>query len=175
MNTRALAAAVSAAILLSGCAAKKEEPPAEPAKPAVDVAAEEQAIRTRSGEWMNYMNAHDTESLASVYAPDVISIYDGNVTKGASNIQAGIGEEMKANPKAVFNWTSDAVHVAESGDLAYETGSIHVDLDGADGKKAGTDGSFVTVWQKMDGTWRVVADAGTENAKKPKDAAAPKN
>ena len=165
MNTRTLAAAVSAVILLASCAAKKEEPPAEPAKPAVDVAAEEQAIRTRSGEWMNYMNSQDTAALANVYAPDVISIYDGNVTKGASNIQAGLSEELKANPKAVFNWTSDAVHVAESGDLAYETGTIYVDLDGADGKKPGTNGSFVTVWQKVDGAWRVVADAGTENAK----------
>ncbi len=171
MNTRELAAAASAVILLAGCNAKKEEAPPEPAKPVVDVAAEEQAIRTRSGEWMNYMNAHDTASLAGIYAPDVISIYDGNVTNGASNIQAGIGEEMTANPKAVFNWTSDAVHVAESGDLAYETGTIYVDLDGAEGKKPGTNGSFVTVWQKVDGDWRVVADAGTENAKKPKDAA----
>jgi uncharacterized protein (TIGR02246 family) len=175
MNSRALAAAVSAAILVSGCAAKKEEPPAEPAKPVVDVAAEEQAIRTRSGEWMNYMNSHDAASLGGIYAPDVISIYDGNVTKGASNIQAGISEELTANPKAVFTWTSDAVHVAASGDLAYETGSINVDLDGAEGKADATNGSFVTVWQKVDGAWRVVADAGTENAKKPKDAAAPAN
>src|SRR5262245_38551200 len=98
MNPRAFAAAMTAAILLAGCAAKKEGPPAAPAKPAVDVAAEEQVIRTRSGEWMNYMNAHDTASLAGIYAPDVISIYDGNVTKGASDLTAGIGEELKANP-----------------------------------------------------------------------------
>lgn len=165
MNTHALAAAISAAVLLAGCAAKKEEPPAAPAKPAVDVAAEEQAIRTRSGEWMNYMNAHDTASLANVYAPDVISIYDGNVSKGASTIQAGISEELTANPKAVFNWTSDTIHVAESGDLAYEIGSIYRDLDGAEGKAPGTNGSFVTVWRKIDGAWRVVADTGTEDAK----------
>jgi len=170
MKSHALAAACSAVILLSGCAAKKEEaaPPAEPPKPAVDVAAEEQAIRTRSGEWMNYMNAQDAASLAGIYAPDAMSVYDGNVTKGGDAIQSGIASELAANPKAVFSWTSDAVHVAESGDLAYETGSISVDLDGADGKKPATSGAFVTVWQKVDGSWRVVADAGTENAKKPK-------
>lgn len=167
MDTRALSAAVATAILLSGCAAKKEAPPAEPAKPAVDVAAEEQAIRTRSGEWMNFMNAQDAASLAGIYAPDALSIYDSNVTKGADAIEAGVAEQLAANPKAVFSWTSDAVHVAESGDLAYETGSISVDLDGAEGKNPATTGSFVTVWRKMDGAWRVVADAGTENAKKP--------
>ena len=165
MNPRALAAAVAATLLLAGCAAKKEEPPAAPAKPVIDVAAEEQVIRTRSGEWMNYMNAHDTASLANIYAPDVISIYDSNVTKGATSLTAGIDEELKANPKAVFNWTSDSVHVAESGDLAYETGTIYRDLDGVEGKAEGTTGSFVTVWQKIDGNWRVVADTGTEDAK----------
>ncbi len=49
--------------------AKKEEPKAEaaaePAAPAVDLAAEEQAIRTRSGEWMNYANSKDAASIAN--------------------------------------------------------------------------------------------------------------
>lgn len=175
MNTRTLAAAVSAAILLAGCAAKKEEPPAEPAKPVVDVAAEEQAIRTRSGEWMNYMNSHDAASLAGIYAPDAVSAYDGSVSKGAATIQDGMTAEFAANPKFVITWTSDTVHVAESGDLAYETGSIHRDIDGADGKAPGTNGAFVTVWQKVDGAWRVVADAGTENLKESGDAAKPAN
>jgi uncharacterized protein (TIGR02246 family) len=172
MIKHALGAAAAAAILLAGCAAKKEEAPApaaaaEPPPPAVDLAAEEQAIRNRSGEWMNYMNAKDSGSLAGVYAPSAVSIYDGNVTNGAEAIHANIAKELADNPKAIFSWTSDAVHAAASGDLAYETGSISVDLDGADGKKPATTGSFVTVWEKVDGSWRVVADAGTENAKKP--------
>lgn len=171
MDIRALAAVVSAALLLAGCAAKKEEPPAAPPKPVVDVAAEEQVIRTRSGEWMNYMNAHDAASLAGIYAPGAISAYDGSVSKGADTIQAGMTEEFKSNPKFVINWTSDTIKVAESGDIAYEIGTIYRDVDGVEGKAEGTTGSFVTVWQKIDGTWRVVADAGTENAKTTESAA----
>ncbi len=169
MNTRALTIAATTAFLLVGCGAKKEAPApaAEPAKPAIDIAAEEQAIRTRSGEWMNIMNAHDATKLGALYAPDAVSIYDGNVSKGADTIQAGVASEFTANPKIVINWTSDAIHVADSGDLAYETGSIYRDADGAEGKAEGTSGSFVTVWKKVDGQWVVVADAGTENAKKP--------
>ena len=106
MNTRVLAAAVSATILLAGCAAKKEEPPAAPAKPAVDVAAEEQVIRTRSGEWMNYTNAHDAAALAGIYAPDAVSAYDGSVSKGAETIRAGMTSEFAANPNFVISWTS---------------------------------------------------------------------
>jgi len=175
MNTRALSAAAVAALVISGCVAKKEASPAEPAKPAVDVAAEEQVIRTRSGEWMNSMNAHDSASLAGIYAPDAVSIYDANVSKGASNILAGVTAELAANPKMVVNWTSETIHVAASGDVAYELGTIYRDLDGVEGKAEGTTGSFVTVWQKVDGTWRVVADAGTEDAKDPEGVAGPAN
>ena len=44
-----------------------------------------------------------------------------------------------------------------------------MDPDGAEGKKPATQGAFVTVWEKVDGAWRVVADAGTDNAKKAKE------
>lgn len=176
MNTRTLAAAASAAILLAGCAAKKEEPPAEPAKPAVDVAAEEQAIRTRSGEWMNYMNSHDAASIAKLYVPESVNIYDGTVQKGSDAIMAGLEKNFAGRPDSVISWTTDMVRVAQSGDMALETGTIHVDEDGAAGKEPATDGSFVTVWAKVDGAWHVLADAGTDDAKKPEgDAAAPAN
>ena len=66
-------------------------------------------------------------------------------------------------------WSTTGVRVAASGDLAYETGNITIDPDGAEGKKPATQRCFVTVWEKVDGTWRVVADAGTENEKKAKE------
>ena len=45
-----------------------------------------------------------------------------------------------------------------------ETGSFTFDPDG-EGKKPATSGSFVTVWAKVDGKWRAIADAGDDNAK----------
>jgi len=170
MNTRALAAAVSATILLAGCGAKKEEAHAPAAAPAVDLAAEEAAIRNRSAEWMNYANAKDAASVAKVYAPDAITIFDGNVRRGSAEIMAGVEKDMAENPKSVVSWTTDSVKMAQSGDLAVEYGTVHVDVDGADGKKPPTDGAFTTVWEKVDGAWRVASDAGTDNAKKPEEA-----
>ena len=52
MKTREIAlTALVAGIIATGCAKKEETPaaPAEPAAPAVDIAAEEAAIRNRSG------------------------------------------------------------------------------------------------------------------------------
>lgn len=171
MNARALSAAVTAALLLSGCNAKKEEaaaPAAEPAKPTIDLAAEEKAIQARNGEWMNFMNARDAASLGGVYAPDAVSIYDGVVQNGSPEIVAGFEKNMGAHPDTVISWSTDSLHIAESGDLAYEIGSIHTKY-GATDKARETDGKYITVWAKTDGAWHVVADAGTDDAKKAGD------
>ncbi len=167
MFTRTLiAAAVAATLFTAGCA-KKEEPKVEPKAeaPAIDVAAEEQAIRNRSGEWMNYANSKDAASIANgIYSADAVTIYDGTIRRGSAEIQAGMEESYKETPKALISWSSDQVKVASSGDLALETGNITLDPDG-EGKKPAVQGAFVTVWAKVDGQWRAIADAGTENAK----------
>lgn len=168
MSTRTLLAfTLAAALLATGCA-KKEEPkveaPAEPAAPAIDLAAEEQAIRNRSGEWMNYANSKDAASIATkIFAADATLIADEKAHKGAAAIQAAMEAEMKANPNSLVSWTTDQVRMAGSGDLAVETGSFTSDPDG-DGKKPAVQGSFVTSWAKVDGEWRAITDAGAENA-----------
>jgi uncharacterized protein (TIGR02246 family) len=166
MYTRSLSAlAVAAALFATGCA-KQEEPKEEAVAeaPAVDLAAEEEAIRNRSGEWMNYANSKDAASIANgIFAPDAILISDDKAYKGTAAIQAAGEAQFKEMPDAVVSWTSDQVRVASSGDLAVETGSFTVDPDG-EGKKPATQGSFVTAWAKVDGQWRAITDAGGENA-----------
>ena len=167
MFTRTVfAMSLAAAVLVTGCA-KKEEPKVEPTVEAfvVDLAAEEQAIRTRSAEWMNYVNSRETATIANeVYGPDAVVIYDGVVQRGSAEIQAALEKSRAANPDGVISWTSDQVKVAASGDLAVEVGSLTADPDG-EGKKPAQRGAFVTVWSKADGKWRPIADAGTENIK----------
>ena len=166
MYTRSLSAlAIAAALFATGCE-KKEGPKVDPVveAPAVDLAAEEQAIRNRSGEWMNYSNSKDAASIASgVFAPDAILIADEKVHRGSAAIQAALEAEMKSSPDGLVSWTSDEIRVARSGDLAVETGSFTFDPDGA-GKKPAIQGSFVTAWAKIDGQWRAITDAGGENA-----------
>jgi len=163
-TTQSILTLLAAGLVVSGCA-KKEEAPA-PAEPAVDIAAEEQAIRNRSAEWMNFANAKDIASVITVYSPDAMTAYDGSVQRGVAEIQAGAEQGLKDNPDSVIAWSTTGVRVAASGDLAVETGNITLDPDGDAGKEPATTGVFVTVWEKVDGTWRVIADAGTENEKK---------
>lgn len=163
-------AALAAGVLASGCGAKKDEAPAEaapPPEPAIDLTAEEQAIRNRSGEWMNYANAKDAASMATkIFAPDGILIADEKAYRGPAAIQAKFEADFKEMPDALVSWTSDQVRVSSSGDFAIENGSFNFDPDG-DGNKPAVQGTFSTTWTKVDGEWRVLSDAGGENVPEP--------
>jgi len=167
MLTRTLMlTAVAGSLLAMGCAKKEAE------APAIDLAAEEQAIRARSAEWMGYAQAKDVASMVNgIYAADAITLFDGTIRRGAAEIQAGAEKELAEAPDLQVSWTTTAVKVAASGDLAWETGDVTVDADGA-GEGAPVTGSFVTVWTRIDGQWRAVADAGTM-VKPPAAAEAP--
>jgi len=171
MSTRTLLAITLATALLATACAKKEEPkaeaPAEPAAPVVDLAAEEQAIRNRSGEWMNYANSKDAASMATkMYASDGMLISEDKAYKGAAAIQAKYEADIKKMPNAVISWTSDQVRVSSDGDMAVEYGSFSMDPDG-EGRKPAVQGSFATTWSKVAGEWRVLSDAGGENVAAP--------
>ncbi len=132
--------------------------------PAVDAAAEAQAIRDRSAEWLSLAQAKDSAAIAGgIYAADAVTLFDGEIRKGTAEIEAGLAQELAAAPDATINWTTDDVQVAGSGDMAYERGSFTFDPDGA-GEAAARTGEFVTIWRKVDGTWRAVVDAGTAHA-----------
>lgn len=153
--------ALGAALLATACAKG----------PAVDVAAEAQAIRDRSAEWLVLAQAKDAAAIASgVYTADAATLFDGEIRKGTAEIEAGMTAEMSGAPDSTITWTTDDVQVAASGDIAYERGSFSFDPDGA-GEAAARNGEFVTIWTKADGTWRAVVDAGT--ARKAEEAAVP--
>jgi ketosteroid isomerase-like protein len=166
MTTRILVlAAIAAGLLATGCAKKEAE------APAVDLAAEAQAVRDRSAEWMKLAQAKDAAGIASgILATNVVTMYDGVINEGSAAAQATSEANNAARPNSTISWVTDEVHVAASGDLAYELGTSTEDADG-DGEAAPATGRYVTVWTKADGTWRAVVDAGT--TPKPAEAAAP--
>jgi ketosteroid isomerase-like protein len=157
--------AVASGVLAAGCA---KPAPEAPAAPAVDLAAEELAVRERSMEWLKLATAKDPAAIASgILASNVVTMYDGVINEGATAFLATSAANLAARPDSTITWTTDEVHVAASGDLAYELGTATEDADG-DGKAAPTSGRYVTVWTKADGTWRAVVDAGTQ--RKPAEA-----
>ncbi len=167
MRERKLILAAAAMLaLVAGCAQKSEGP-------AVDLAAEEKAIRDRSAEWMTRAQAKDAAAIANtIFLPDGITVFEGVVRNGSAEIQAGMEKEYSNMPDATLAWTTDSVKLASSGDMAWETGAWTLDPDGA-GEAEPISGNFVTVWSRVDGVWRVAADSGSSpRQEQPMDASA---
>lgn len=149
------AAVLAASALIMGCV---EKPPAQPV---VDVAAEAQAIRDRSAEWLQLAVAQDAAGIANgIFTADAVTIFDGDIEHGTAEIQASMEANNAEYPGSSITWSTSHVHVAASGDLAYELGSFTFDPDGV-GDAPSVSGEYATVWVKSDGTWRAAADAGT--------------
>ena len=146
---------VLAVFALVACAA----PPAE--EPAVDLAAEAQAIRDASAAWLAADQARDAATIDGFFAADITTIFDGEINEGLAEVQASREEEWASQPDSTVTWTTTAVEVAASGDLAYERGNWTSDPDGA-GEAPEEHGEYLTVWKKIDGQWTVLHDAGTK-------------
>jgi ketosteroid isomerase-like protein len=81
---------------------------------------------------------------------------------GPAAIQETFIKSREKYPELVVNWTTDNVEIAASGDLAVEYGSYTMTNQGQEDH-----GKYVTVYRKVNGTWKVAADIGTST--KPKD------
>ena len=158
-------AAAALLALAAGCVQKEEAP-------AVDLAAEEKAVWDASAAWLKLAQAKDAAAIVdTVYLPEAVTVFNGEVRNGSAEIQAGMEKEFSEAPASTLTWTTTSVKLAASGDMAWETGAFTFDPDGA-GEKPAHDGSFVTVWSKVNGAWRVAADSGSAAHDHPAEEAA---
>lgn len=162
MRSRSLLTLFALLAVAAGCApsAIEEAAPQAAAAPAVDLAAEEQAVRDASVHWEAAEQERDLLTVMSFMHPDVTAIFDGRLLSGYAEFEAATKARWQEQPDSTLEWTTSAVVVAASGDLAYERGSWSFDPDG-DGAAEPEKGEYVCVWQKVDGEWKVVVDAGS--------------
>lgn len=150
---------VLSAVLVSLAAACSQPPPAPAPKP--DLTAEETAIRDTDARWLKAAQARDAAGQAAVFASEGVA-YREHVDPlvGPAAFQAYTTKFETDNPKLNVTWSTDAIRIAESGDLAIQTGEYH--LTGLGPKGDGEDkGRFVTVWAKVNGEWKVAHDIGS--------------
>jgi uncharacterized protein (TIGR02246 family) len=147
--------------LMLGCliAACSQSAPAPASKP--DLAGEEKAIRDIDARWLKAAQSRDPSGEAAVFANDGVA-YREHVDPlvGPAAYQAFETKFFADNPKVNGAWTTDAIRLAESGDLAIQTGEFHNTALGPKGDRADK-GRFVTVWKKVNGEWKVAHDIGS--------------
>src|SRR3984957_7886016 len=56
-------------------------------------------------------------------------------------------------------WHPNKVGVAHSGELGYTSGTTDLTFKDASGKTVTSKGNYLTVWKKVDGSWKVLSDS----------------
>ncbi len=137
-----------------------------PAQPAVDLAAEEQAIRDASMAWLAAVQAKDFATAAANFAQDGMAFPEHkDPLTGPAAIQANSEADWAQTPNASISWSVDRVMVSASGDLAVELGTFTLSNEG----EVDT-GKYVTAWRKIEGAWKVAADIGVSIVPEPATA-----
>ncbi len=128
------------------------------------------AIRALSDQWQRDIAARNVDAIVALHAPDaVVMMSHAPVARGTAAIR-GMWSEAVKTPGLVLNWTPTKIEVV-SPTRALEYGTYTESFDTPQGK--GTDaGSYVTVWHKLNGKWRVAVDAPVTSVPLPAAASA---
>jgi uncharacterized protein (TIGR02246 family) len=157
--TKSLALTLALCCFAIACAQPAPAPTTAP-PPKPDLVAEESAIRELDARWLKAAQARDAAAESALFASDGIAIRTAGVFAGPSAYRAHGEKNYADNPKSQVTWTTDAIHIAESADLAVQYGQSETIGLGAKGD--GKDRTrFVTVWKKVNGGWQVAYDIGT--------------
>ena len=142
-----------------------------PARPAVNLAAEEAEIRATDTRWQEAVKARDAERAASFWADDA-TIYPPNAAAvtGKDAIHAYVAGAF-ASPDFSITWTTDNVVLSQAGDMAYSSGGDQITYRGAGNKLVTEKSHGVVVWKKQtNGLWKAEIDIW--NAEAPAGASA---
>lgn len=129
------------------------------------------AIRALSDQWQKDIAAQNVDAIVALHTPDaVVMMSHAPVARGSAAIRSMWTQAVKT-PGLVLNWTTTKIDVI-SPTVATEYGTYTESYDTPQGK--GTDaGSYVTIWNKINGKWRVALDAPVTSTPLPTTAAAP--
>ncbi len=130
-----------------------------PPPPAVDVAAETEALRDTAGRYNAAVEALDASGMAAFYADDSRSMPPNEATRvGPAGMQAFLEEASTIEGFAVTVDLPEVV-VGAGGDVGYTVGGAQITAPGPDGELTTTNERDVHIWRKQaDGTWKLVID-----------------
>jgi uncharacterized protein (TIGR02246 family) len=119
--------------------------------------SDERAIRAASEQWQRDVAAQNVDRIVALHTPDaILMLASSPPMKGSAAIRAGWGEMVKT-PGLNLHWTPTTIDVA-SPTRATEYGTYTESYDGPNGKLTDA-GTYVTLWHKINGQWRVALDA----------------
>ena len=165
----ALAITAALAVMASSCqqqATEQSGATEEEVASGADVAA---MIDEKNTAFEQAMMAGNVEGLVVDYAPDaVLQPPMMPASSGTESIRALFSDMVAEGTPSTFDIVTDNLTIAESGELAYETGHYTVAGQTPDGVTWEDQGKYLTVWKKgADGQWQITALSWSPNAAPP--------
>src|SRR5687768_14260676 len=129
---------------------------------AVDIGADEQAIRGQVDRWLQLVKAKDAAGIAALYAEDgAVMPPNAPIGKGRAAIQQTWASMMQT-PGFALTFTPEQIVVSASGDMALDRGTYRLTI-APDGTTQTDTGKYVVVWRKIAGDWKAAADIFNSN------------
>jgi ketosteroid isomerase-like protein/quercetin dioxygenase-like cupin family protein len=118
---------------------------------------DEAAVRAASQAWQSYIANQQLDSLVALHLPNaILMMANSPPIMGSNGIRSGWGEMIKL-PSLKMGWTPQHIEIT-SPTSAQEFGTYTDSYMGPNGIEADT-GTYVTLWKKVNGKWRVALDA----------------
>ena len=118
---------------------------------------DEAAVRAASEAWQRYIARQQVDSIVALHLPNaIVMMANSPPTMGSTGIRANWGSAVKL-PNLSVHWTPQHIEMV-SPTAAQEFGTYTESYDGPNGKESDA-GTYVTLWKKVNGKWRVALDA----------------
>jgi len=148
---------VPMAILSIALSACNSGPQTDAKSAVVDLAAERETLMALERDWSSMYGQRDVDGIAALLASQSVLLAPGlNPVVGRDSVVAATRALMAAEDADGMSvlWEPQAAFVSSSGDVAYDYGRARTTL--ADGSVV--EGSYLVVWTREDGEWKVAAD-----------------
>jgi len=100
------------------------------------------------------------EAWMSHFAPDACRPeLGGDNVQGLENIRA-LDQELLSNENVLLVWEPTSAGVFADGEHGFTTGRFELSSLGDGQREVQGTGSYVSVWRRIDGEWKVILDTG---------------
>lgn len=129
-------------------------------------AEEEQArqrIESLQQAWVEAVARGDVETIVGFYAEDAWFLPAGSSPLHGHDAIRDWWAQMLADPPwESLTFEPAEIVLCEGGSLAYDVGTSRTTIASGDGETV-QEGKYLVVWEKIDGDWKVTADAFNSN------------
>ena len=116
-------------------------------------------LRNLDAQWSKAAAARDLERTVAHYSEDAIVLPPNAASATTKQAIRNVWKDLLASPGLVITWQPKKVKLANSGDMAWVSGTYHLIMNDANGKQINDRGKYLEVWKKQgDGNWKCGAD-----------------